>query len=156
MCGLALPLTSLSLNHNQFHLKHRPKTTFHCSGTQLAQEQPTRKHLKITVATRKASRSLLTCPSRNKASYLQFFARGITPHPPPKKVFCVGSSIFDAQSPKTAVAMEQCEGAERCLFLPWPSRWHRGTADQSKLLLRLSVKWLLGSNHVWHLSQSCT
>lgn len=93
MCGLALPLTSLSLNHNQFHLKHRPKTTFHCSGTQLAQEQPTRKHLKITVATRKASRSLLTCPSRNEASYLHFFCQRHNPPPLQKKY-----SVWEAPS----------------------------------------------------------
>lgn len=38
VCGLALPLTSSSLNHDQFHLKHQPKTTFHRSGAQLAQD----------------------------------------------------------------------------------------------------------------------
>lgn len=40
VCGLALPLTSSSLNHDQFHLKHQPKTTFHRSGVQLARDQP--------------------------------------------------------------------------------------------------------------------
>lgn len=125
MCGLALPLTSLSLNHNQFHLKHRPKTTFHCSGTQLAQEQPTRKHLKITVATRKASRSLLTCPSRNEARYLQFFARGINPPTPPKKVSCVGSSIFDVLKPQ--LPWNNVRGLSGVFFYRGP---HVGTVEQ--------------------------
>lgn len=79
VCGLALPLTSSSLNHNQFHLKQQPKTTIHRSGTQLAQDQNATKHLKITRATRKVSRSLLTCPPRNKASYFKGFARGTQP-----------------------------------------------------------------------------
>lgn len=79
VCGLALPLTSSSLNHNQFHLKQQPKTTIHRSGTQLAQDQNATKHLKITRATRKVSRSLLTCPPRNKVSYFKGFARGTQP-----------------------------------------------------------------------------
>lgn len=39
VCGLALPLTSSSLNHDQFHLRHQPKTTFHRSGAQLARDR---------------------------------------------------------------------------------------------------------------------
>ncbi len=41
------------------------------------------------------------------------------------------------------------------LFLPWPLSWHYGMAGQSKQLLLLSAKWLLDSNRVWHLGQSC-
>lgn len=42
-----------------------------------------------------------------------------------------------------------------CPFLLWSWSWHCGTAGQSKQLLSLSAKWLLDSNCVWHLSQSC-
>lgn len=40
VCGLPLPLTSSSSNHDQFHLKCQPKTTFHSNGVQLARDWP--------------------------------------------------------------------------------------------------------------------